>query len=62
MDIQKTSLTPQEKLRAASAHLLDGIDQHKIAFIYGVNPGRVAEAVSSVRHALGFPVKEKKED
>jgi hypothetical protein len=53
----KTVLTPQEKLRAACAYLLDGIDQHKIAFIYGVNQGRVAEAIMEVRKALGFPMK-----
>lgn len=55
--MNKTNLTPQEKLRAACAYLLEGIDQHKIAFIYGVNPGRVSEAIMDVRKALGFPKK-----
>jgi len=60
MERPKTNLTPEEKLRAACAHLLDGIDQHKIAFIYGVNAGRVSEAVTQVKMTLGFPIKEDK--
>ena len=59
--MNKTNLTPEEKLRAACAHLLDGIDQHKIAFIYGVNPGRVSEAIMDARKIFGFPIKENKE-
>ena len=60
MEKTKTSLTPEEKLRAACAHLLDGIDQHKVAFIYGVNSERVSEAVTQVKMALGFPIKDEK--
>lgn len=49
----KTSLTPDEKLRAAHAHLCDGIAQHSIAALFGVNPGRVAEAVVEISIATG---------
>ena len=48
----KTALTPGEKLRVAVAVLLDGMDQHKVAAMMGVNPGRVNEAVSAVRKAI----------
>ena len=48
----KTALTPDEKLRAAFAHLINGVDQHILASIFGVNPGRVAEAITAVRLAL----------
>jgi hypothetical protein len=48
----KTALTPPEKLRVAVAVLLDGVDQHKVAALMGVNPGRVAEAVAAVRKAI----------
>ena len=48
----KTALTPGEKLRVAVAVLLDGMDQHKVAALMGVNPGRVNEAVKAVRKAI----------
>jgi hypothetical protein len=48
----KTSLTPAEKLRVAVAVLADGIDQHKVAALMGVNPGRVGEFISKIRRLL----------
>jgi DNA-binding transcriptional regulator YdaS (Cro superfamily) len=48
----KTTLTPGERLRVAVAVLLDGFDQHKVAALMGVNPGRVNEAVQAVRRAI----------
>jgi hypothetical protein len=48
----KTSLTPDEKLRAAYAHLINGVDQHHIASLFGVNSGRVNEAIMDVRKAI----------
>jgi hypothetical protein len=48
----KASLTPAEKLRVAVAVLVDGFDQHKVANLMGVNPGRVNEAVVAVRQAI----------
>jgi transposase-like protein len=50
---QKTSLTPDEKLRAAHAHLCDGVAQHTIAALFGVNPGRVNEAITEISRATG---------
>lgn len=47
-----TALTPGQKLRVAVAVLLDGFDQHKVAALMGVNPGRVNEAVQAVRKAI----------
>ena len=51
---EKTSLTPMEKLKAAYAHEVHGVSQHAIASLYGVNQGRIADAVSSVRKAVGI--------
>jgi len=48
----KTSLTPAEKLRVAVAVLVDEVDQHKVAALMGVNPGRVGEIVSKIRRVL----------
>jgi DNA-binding transcriptional regulator YdaS (Cro superfamily) len=48
----RTALLPGEKLRVAVAVLLDGFDQHKVAALMGVNPGRVNEAVQAVRRAI----------
>lgn len=51
---KKTALTPEEKLRAAYAHLINGVDQHVIASLFAVNSGRVAEAIADVRKAVGL--------
>lgn len=53
----KPTLTPEEKIKAAAAHDLLGVDQHVLAFIFGVNQGRVAEAITEIRKAAGFPLK-----
>jgi len=47
-----TAFTPEEKLRVAFAHICLGVDQHTLSAMYGINPGRVAEAVNAVRSAL----------
>ncbi|HEY1881229.1 MAG TPA: hypothetical protein VGG68_14980 [Caulobacteraceae bacterium] len=49
---RKTALSAQEKLRVVVAVLVDGIDQHKVASLMGVNPGRVNEIVVAVRRLL----------
>jgi hypothetical protein len=49
------SLSPEEKLRVAHAHIINRIEQHHIASLFGVNSGRVAEAVAAVRKAVGIP-------
>lgn len=49
---RKTALTPQEKLRVAVAHLCEGVDQHVLAALMGVNQGRINEAVTAVRRAI----------
>jgi len=48
----KRSLTFEEKITAAWAHYVKGIDQHTLAAIYSVNPGRISEACKSVATAL----------
>jgi hypothetical protein len=48
----RTTLTPAERLRVAVAVLVDGFDQHRVAALMGVNPGRVNEAVVAVRKAI----------
>lgn len=52
-------LTPQQRIRASVAVLCDGVDQHVVANIFGVNPGRIAEAVIAARAAFGFPDKKR---
>lgn len=53
----KAALTPEEKIKAAAAHDLLGVDQHVLAFIFGVNQGRIAEAITEIRKAAGYPQK-----
>jgi hypothetical protein len=48
-------LTPAQALRAAVAHLDGGVDQFQIAFLFGVNQGRVAEACKGLRIAAQNP-------
>lgn len=48
----RTSLTSQEKLRIAVAVLIEGVPQHVIAALFGVNPARVNEAVQAVKGAI----------
>jgi hypothetical protein len=48
----KTKLTPAEKLRVAVAVPVDGIDQHKVVSLMGVNPGRVGELIGAIRRFL----------
>lgn len=50
----KGALTPEEKLKAAAAHDLLGVAQHHLAFIFGVNQGRINEAIKEVREATGM--------
>lgn len=45
----KTSLTPQEVIKVAFQHLILGIDQATLASMYGVNQGRINEAVVVMR-------------
>lgn len=46
------TLAPEQVLRAAVATLLDGVDQHVIASIMGVNQGRINEAAKAVEWAI----------
>ena len=49
---RKTDFTPAEKLRVAVAVLVDGIPMTKVACLFGVNSGRVAEAVAPISKAV----------
>jgi len=62
MFVGKRELTHDEKLRAAYACLINGVHQHHIAALYGVNQGRISEAVKLVEKACGFPAKDEKGD
>jgi hypothetical protein len=53
----KSDLTHDEKLRAAYAYLINGVAQHYIAALYGVNQGRISEAVALVAKACNYPDK-----
>lgn len=53
----RTALTPAEKLRVCVAVLLEGVDQHRVAALMGVNLERVNEAVQIGRKAFGFPIR-----
>jgi hypothetical protein len=48
----KTALTFEEKITAAWAYHVKGIDQHTLASIYSVNPGRISEACKTIEQAL----------
>ena len=48
----KGFLTFDEKIRIAHAYFVHGVDQHILASIFAVNPGRVGEVVSSIKKAL----------
>ena len=49
----KTQLTPEEKLKAAYFYLIRGVAQHVLADMFEVNPGRIADAITAVRAAIG---------
>lgn len=48
---EKTQLTPYEMVMAYIANVHDHVDQDVIAKMYGVNSGRVAEAVNAIAYA-----------
>jgi hypothetical protein len=54
----KANLEPLEKLKAAYMHDVLGVDQHIIAAFFGINSGRVNEAIRDVRQAIGLTRKE----
>jgi hypothetical protein len=62
MAYTKGNLTHDEKLRAAYAYLINEVPQHHIAALYGVNQGRVSEAVSLVAKSIGWPTQQEKKD
>jgi len=53
---KKTALTFEEKITVAWAHHVQGVDQHVLAALMGVNQGRIAEACTAVRTAVQMPV------
>jgi len=48
------NLTFEQKITAAWAYHVKGVDQHTLAAIYGVNQGRIAEACRAVENAAAF--------
>ena len=46
------SLTFEQKVTAAWAYHVKGVDQHTLAALYGVNQGRIAEACKAVENAI----------
>jgi hypothetical protein len=48
----KTRLDPKQKLTCAYFHMIRGMAQQDLADLFGVNSGRVNEAVSAVRQAI----------
>lgn len=50
----KANLEPLEKLKAAYMHDVLGVDQHIISAFFGINSGRVNEAIRDVRQAIGL--------
>lgn len=49
---RKAALEPDEVLRVAYAHLVNNVDQHVLASLMGVNPGRVNEACKAIEWAM----------
>jgi len=54
MTDRQTALTPAQKLRVAVAVLLEGMDQHRVAALMGVNPARVNVACKAIAAAAGL--------
>jgi hypothetical protein len=52
---ERTVLTPEERLRVAAAHHCSGIAQHELAFVLGINSGRIAEATMALWMAAQNP-------
>jgi hypothetical protein len=52
MTESKKSLTPEEVLMVANGVMTYGMAQHHLAGLYGVDSGRVAEAVVAMRWAM----------
>lgn len=44
-------LSADQVLRVATAHLQNGVDQHHLASLMGVNQGRINEAVKAIEWA-----------
>lgn len=53
--MSERDLTVEERMRAAVAHYCDGVDQHVIASVLGVNQGRVNEACRAIKAAATKP-------
>lgn len=53
---KKVALSPKERLVAAHLVTISGADQHAVAGAFGVNPGRVNEAVKAIRLAMDDPM------
>jgi hypothetical protein len=49
----KTELTPREKIKVAYFYFVRGVAQHVLADMFEVNAGRINEAISVVREAVG---------
>lgn len=47
----KKSLSPEDVVRIAFAHLLCDVHQHTLASMWGMDSGRVAEAIVAMRWA-----------
>ena len=52
---QKVDLTPKERVQVAFGYLYLGIDQHMLASLFGVNPGRISETITAVRDVVNWP-------
>jgi hypothetical protein len=50
--VEKTQLSPEEKIKVTYFHLIKGIAQHTLADMFDVNIGRVNEAIDAVRQAV----------
>jgi hypothetical protein len=54
-EAQPTGLTFEQKITAAWAYHVKGVDQHTLAALYGVNQGRIAEACKAVELSITDP-------
>jgi len=52
---QKIDLTPKERVQVAFGYLYLGVDQHILASLFGVNPGRINETITAVRGVVNWP-------
>jgi hypothetical protein len=54
--VEKTDLTPREKVKAIYFHEIRGVAQQVLADMFEVNIGRVNEAIMDIKKAIKWDI------